>query len=124
MDLELIADGWIRSWRAEETLDDVTDLDAKEQVYDLVRQDADRGLDVILKILNRIEALPTVELFQVLAAGPLEDLLAHHGSQIIDRVEAQARNDERFNLLLGGVWQNAIAPVVWARVEKIRRQVW
>jgi hypothetical protein len=124
MDLALIAEGWIRYRRAEETLGDVTDLDAKEQVDDLVREDPDRGLNVVLKILERIEPSPTTTLFQVLAAGPLEDLLAHHGPTIIDRVEAQARDDERFNLLLGGVWPSGIASDVWARVEKIRRRVW
>ena len=124
MDLALIADGWIRYRRAQETLDDVTDLDAKEAVDDLVREDPDRGLMVVLKILERIEPLPTTTLFQILAAGPLEELLVHHGPAIIGRVEAQAQDDERFNLLLGGVWPNEIAPEVWARVEKIRRDVW
>jgi hypothetical protein len=119
-----MADGWIRYWRAEETLGDVTDLDPEEDVHDLVRQDPDLGLNVILNILERIEAAPVTKLFQVLAAGPLEDLLVHHGPAIIDRVEAQAREDERFNLLLGGVWPNAITPDVWTRVERIRRQAW
>jgi len=76
------------------------DLGAKEAVYDLVHEDPDRALSVILKVVERIEPLPTTTLFHVLAAGPLEDLLAHHGPAIIDRVEAHARRDERFNLLL------------------------
>ena len=113
MDLGLIADGWIRYWRAAETLGDVTDLGAKEAVADLVHEDPDRALSVILKVVERIEPLPTTTLFQVLAAGPLEDLLAHHGPAIIDRVEAHARRDERFDLLLGGVWRNGIASDVW-----------
>jgi len=100
------------------------DLGAKEAVYDLVHEDPDRALSVILKVVERIEPLPTTTLFHVLAAGPLEDLLAHHGPAIIDRVEAHARRDERFNLLLGGVWRNGIASDVWARVEKVRREVW
>lgn len=124
IDVALIADNWIRYWRAKETPDDVTDLDADKRVNKLARQDPDLAFSVILKILERIEASPTEKLFQVLAAGPLEDLLAHHGPAVIDRVEAHARDDERFNLLLGGVWPSTITPNVWARLKKIRREVW
>ena len=124
MDLARIADGWIRHWRAETQLRYVIGFDDIEAVDDLVREDPDRGLDVILKILDGIEPLPTDTLLQVLAAGPLEDLLAHHGPAIIDRVESQARADDRFNLLLGGVWPSSISPDVWARVQRIRKQVW
>ena len=45
----------------------------------------------------------------VLAAGPLEDLLAKHGPMFIDRVEQLASQDEKFNSLLGGVWQNTMS---------------
>jgi hypothetical protein len=124
MDLALIADGWIRSWRVEEAVDHVTDPDGRERVDELVRQDPELALDVILKILGRIEALPTATPFQDLAAGPLENLLAHHGPAIIDRVEGEARNNDEFKLLLGGVWPNTITPNVWARLERIRREVW
>src|SRR5437868_974780 len=42
--------------------------------------------------------------FGMLAAGPLEDLLSGYGPKYIDGVEALAREDERFKLLLRGVW--------------------
>jgi hypothetical protein len=60
----------------------------------------------------------------LLAAGPLEDLLAHHGELWIDRVEAQAQADPKFNYLLGGVWQNQMTEDVWQRVQAVRRDVW
>ena len=60
----------------------------------------------------------------VLAAGPLEDLLAKHGPIFIERVEQLARQDPAFNSLLGGVWQNTMTDEVWERVKAVRRQVW
>ncbi len=60
----------------------------------------------------------------VLAAGPLEDLLAYHGPAFIDRVEREARVYPAFRHLLGGVWPSAITPDVWHRVEKIRGVAW
>ena len=59
-----------------------------------------------------------------LAAGPLEDLLAHHGPAYIGRVEELARSEPRFNLLLGGVWRNAMTEDVWRRVQAARLRVW
>lgn len=60
----------------------------------------------------------------VLAAGPLETLLARHGPAFIDRVEERAGTDERFNHLHGGVWQSQMTQDVWDRVQKVRKTVW
>ncbi len=60
----------------------------------------------------------------VLAAGPLEDLLAKQGAEFIDRVEHLARKDPKFNYLLGGVWRSSMTDEVWGRVQKIRNHVW
>jgi hypothetical protein len=69
------------------------------------------------------EAL-TDQQIAVLAAGPLEDLLAYHGPAFIDRVEREARVYRAFRQLLGGVWRNSIAEPVWHRVEAIRGPAW
>ena len=55
---------------------------------------------------------------EVLAAGPLEQVLANHGEAIIDRVELLARIEPQFSSLLGGVWQNNMSEEVWIRVKK------
>ena len=60
----------------------------------------------------------------VLAAGPLEGLLAKRGTEFIDRVEELARKDPKFNHLLGGVWRNTMPDEVWQRVQSIRNHVW
>jgi hypothetical protein len=54
-----------------------------------------------------------------LAAGPLEDLLSHHGAAFIERVEAEAKPSARFAWLLGGVWQHKMSDVVWAHVQSV-----
>jgi hypothetical protein len=59
-----------------------------------------------------------------LAAGPLEDLLSHCGPDYIDRVEKLARQDRKFNRLLGGVWRLAMTDDVWRRVQAVRLEVW
>ena len=53
-----------------------------------------------------------------LAAGPLEDLLAEHGCDFIDRVEVEAQKNSRFKNLLGGVWKNAMDTELWERVQR------
>ena len=55
----------------------------------------------------------------VLAADPLEDLLAEHGDEFIDRVETLARRDVQFRKLLGAVWRNRISDKVWSRVRAV-----
>ena len=62
--------------------------------------------------------------FAMIAAGPLEDLLADYGNIYIDRIEELARKSPRFNYLLGGVWKNSSNDEVWQRVEKARLTVW
>lgn len=60
----------------------------------------------------------------LLAGGPLEDLLARHGSVFIDRVEEEAKLNPRFNYLLGGVWRHEMPQEIWERITKARKEVW
>jgi hypothetical protein len=64
------------------------------------------------------------EQLALLAAGPMENVLVWHGASFLDRVETEARNDARFNYLLGGVWRNEMTEEVWVRVQKARNKVW
>lgn len=57
----------------------------------------------------------------LLAAGPLEDLLAAHGAAYIAQLEDQARRSARLRYALTGVWtQDLPDPDVKARVEAAR----
>ena len=59
-----------------------------------------------------------------LAAGPMEDLLSDHGKEIIEQVKEEARTNDRFNYLLGGVWQNRMDQDIWEEIQRIRKVVW
>ena len=85
-----------------------------EQLWELSRNDPETAFDVILSILQADDTFPIVA---VLSAGPLEDLLAHHGPAFIDRIEDEASRNPRFRHLLGGVWKNSMTDEVWNRVQ-------
>jgi hypothetical protein len=76
-------------------------------------------------ILRIMQCELTVEQVSLLAAGPVEDLLALHGVSFIDRIEAEARRSPAFAHLLGGVWQRDMPMEIWQRVEVARGgRVW
>ena len=77
-----------------------------------------------LAINQLLTAELTKDQLAVLAAGPMEDLLVHHGNAFIDRVEFEASRNPRFNFLLGGVWQNSIVADIWDRIKLARCEVW
>ena len=52
------------------------------------------------------------------AAGPFESLLAEHGTDFIERVEVEARQDRRMMWTVGCVWQNSMSEDVWTRVQR------
>jgi hypothetical protein len=90
-------------------------------MYDAVHDSPEVAWPAILEILKRGV---TDEHLSLLAAGPLEDLLASHGAQFIERVEQEAACSPSFNRLLGGVWQNQMSQDIWSRVQKARGDVW
>jgi hypothetical protein len=61
---------------------------------------------------------------EVLAAGPLENLLVKHGSVLIDQVEELAQRSPVFRGLLGGVWQRETESAVWERIVAARTKAW
>lgn len=90
-------------------------------MFDAVRETSETVWPAILKIL---EHELTDEQMALLAAGPMEDLLAQHGALFIERVEAEARRNPRLNHLLGGVWKGSMTEDIWGRVQKARKEVW
>jgi hypothetical protein len=74
--------------------------------------------------LSLLERDLTGEQLELLAAGPLETLLAYHGAAFIERVEREAQSNPRFNRLLGGVWRHEMPEELWERVQRARKEVW
>lgn len=123
LELNRVVDAWIEAHEAEQgTSDHERNWWAVSQVMDWsLNGEADRLWAFILAAYSRNLSDRVVS---VLAAGPLEDLLAKHGPKFIERVEQLARQDEKFNFLLGGVWQNDMSDEVWNRIKSARRAAW
>lgn len=104
-------------------------LESEHPLWWAVERFMDMGRDVspddcwvaILEILSRN---PPQEVINVLAAGPLEDLIADHGSEFIERIELESRRNPAFRHLLGGVWQRGGPLEIWARVQKVQGDLW
>ena len=89
---------------------------APSRVIDMAFDDGES----LWKLILAIHSLDQSRLIQpVFAAGPLEDLLAHHGDRFIDMVESEARRDPSFAKVLGGVWKNQMSDEVWERVQAV-----
>lgn len=112
-----LADGWVAYWRApEDSAEQRALFWATDAERELVRNRPQEAWKLILAVLAKDDSS---EIQEVLSAGPLEDLLADHGESIIATVEAEARANPSFAVLLGGVWQNAMSAEVWARVQAV-----
>jgi hypothetical protein len=119
-----LVEGWISYWinRRDKTRKfDPEDDWASACAWDLVRDNGILGLEFVLAVLAE---KPDEQIIGVLAAGPLEDLLGHHSSAIIDRAEEEARRSPEFRHLLGGVWQNQMTDEIWQRVLKAAPERW
>jgi hypothetical protein len=86
----------------------------------LAHDEPERAWLLLLQILERDNSTHVLEM---LAAGPLEDLIQYHGPAFIERIESQAKANPVFRHALGGVWESS-TPEIWKRVEKVRGSAW
>ena len=82
----------------------------------VVREHPEHAWQAIVVTVSDVRAKPYLG---ILAAGPMEDLLANHGSAFINRVENEARSNPAFAWMLGGVWQSKMAEDIWLRVKAV-----
>ncbi len=61
-----------------------------------------------------------------LAAGPLENLVYFHGERMIDAIEREAADNQRFRFLLSGIWgESDVDPEIWRRIQvAVRNGPW
>ena len=83
---------------------------------DLIREHPEEAWQVILKIwlLDSSQCI-----MQTLSAGPVEDLLAEHGEDMIANIESEAKRDPSFAKMLGGVWKYKMTDEVWSRLNAV-----
>jgi hypothetical protein len=89
---------------------------AWQRLYELIQSEPEKAWKVIEAIR---QANGSDWNLGNLGAGPLEDLLAEHGDEFIDRIESLARQDAQFRKLLGAVWRNTISEKVWSRIRAV-----
>jgi hypothetical protein len=77
--------------------------------------DANTALDFVLALVTRTPE----PLLDWVAAGPVEDLLCHHGPAVIERVLREAGSDAKLRLALHGVWgRDRMAPEVAQQLDE------
>jgi len=88
----------------------------------------DLCIDEPEKAWNAIQEIIALDqsdnILAMVGAGPFEDLMVHHGTLLIDRVESCARVSPPFRRMLGVVWKNEIADHVWDRLRAIAPPSW
>ena len=116
-ELKSFAADWVLYWKAPEGSVAREQLDwVGGREWEIIHDEPDVGWRLVLAI-HEIDS--SVEIQEVLAAGPLEDLLSKHGAGVIESIEAEARRSPSFAQLLGGVWKNQMSDQVWSRVQAV-----
>lgn len=92
-----------------------------ETLDELVSEKPELAWKIILGIL--VEDQSDVVISN-LAAGPLENLLARHGQDFVDRIDEQARKSGEFRFLLNGVWSSNIDSRILQQLSKYRTKPW
>ena len=119
-ELDSIAEGWIRYQLATEgSTQQKADWGYVSTAFEIRKGDPQLLWQLILAIHSRNQS---DDVQCVLAAGPLEDLLANHGSEFIEVVEQRAKDDPSFARLLRGVYRSSMSDDVWRRVTNIANE--
>ena len=121
-DLTDVAQAWIRIYHAKENS---KERDENFWAFNALSKFCDTDPEKCFEVIEIIRGLDhSNDVLANLAAGPLEDLLAKHGEQFIDRFEKFAKSDVQLRRLLGAVWQNDISDSIWKRLQLIAGPSW
>ena len=123
LDPQIVARYWLANWDST-TSDHEKELNSwvDDALYAAMQHDAEYAFRIIEAINEQDSDQSQIEVF---AAGPVEDLLVHHGETVIQNVVALASRDDNFARVLGGVWKRDMADNVWELVLKYRNtDIW
>ena len=93
---------------------------AVDEVINFATEKPEDLWQVILKIL---ELDGSNEIAKAVGAGPLEDLMVHHGEGFIDKVEEQASKSDVFKTAMKSVWLDSDDTPICARFFETRGQI-
>lgn len=116
-----LVDTWIAEHKDYRTEKRPTVGWAFRELNRLCQEEPFAALRVFDQILAKDHSDPIME---VLAAGPLENVLVMHGTIVLNEVTRLATSSAAFRELLGGVWNAGIDPKVWEQVETLRSSAW
>ncbi|WP_420125618.1 DUF6869 domain-containing protein [Longimicrobium sp.] len=106
LDIETVVSGYLRYSRRPRDDDDAYDYDHPDTIADdavrnaIVSAPAPVVWELVRTLLRQVED----DELSFHAAGPLEDLVALRGAELVDEIEAEARQDARFRWALGCIW--------------------
>jgi hypothetical protein len=110
-------DRFARKWFSEWCPDPAVYRRASQLLDQFITHKPEVAWDLLLKLIH---AAPDNNALACVGAGPLEDLLCHHGAIFIERVETTARNEPDFVRCLAHVWgENRMDSDVHVRVQRI-----
>ncbi|MEO1405306.1 MAG: DUF6869 domain-containing protein [Pseudomonadota bacterium] len=110
--LETLVDQWLLDQEVQENTENTL---AIERVMDMTR---DASPQTQLSFIGRaVEKAETDHQLAIIAAGPLEDLLVNHGSEIIDAVVTKSHQSPKFRRMMTGVWKQDMPDSVWQKIE-------
>jgi hypothetical protein len=102
---EEVADTYLRHYELKQD----SDFWALQEMDDIVRHDPERGWRLTRLLIQKAAS---AEALAYVAAGPLEDYIdCRADTAFMDRVAAAARDDERLQLALSGVWLGRSHPI-------------
>ena len=111
-EIEKLADEWIEARTTHGSLENSV-LD-----WELPFSNPEVCLKVIVRVLEKIDTTTDNDIFGILAAGPLEDLLTENGEAVVDRVETLARRNPEFRKLLNGIYDSDVKETVKSKLSR------
>ncbi len=87
---------------------------ASDSLSNVIDEDPALAWTIILELVHRA---PSDGAFDIVAAGPLENLIAQHGEKMIEAIEQRVQRDESLRRALLRVWlsRDDLAPMTLDR---------
>lgn len=91
--------------------------DAFDEIITCYHDDPEKALAYVILGASRSDH---PQFLGSLGCGPLESILEHPSTELLERIVAEARKSARFRWLLSHPFKVAIAPRAWEAIERFR----
>lgn len=111
-----IAQGWVDHFAHCEDRQHCVDA-----LYELSRNAPDRAWKIIRMIdaINIPDAAWRANVDGVLGCGPLENILVMHTGQVLDKVIAEAKVNERLRCQLAVIHESSVSKEIWKVIQEV-----